>query len=148
MCQTINLRYYSVLISNDILVPATTAKKLEDIILSEMTPSQKDKYYDSTYLRCIEEAETPRDTRWMVGGEKGDGWLLFSRSVLSDSATTWTAACQASLSFTISQSLFKLMPTDSVMSSNHLILCRPLLLLPSVFPSIKVFSDESAFHIR
>ena len=148
MCQAVNLRYYSVLISNDILVPATTGKYLEDIILSEMTPSQKDKYCDSTYLRCIEEAETPRDTRWTVGGEKGDGWLLFSHSVFSDSATPWTAACQASLSFTISRSLLKLMPTDSVMPSNHLILCHPLLLLPSIFPSIKVFSDKSALHIR
>ena len=71
------------------------------------------------------------------------GTLLFSRSVLSDSATPWTAACQTSLSITISQSLFKLMSIESVMPSNHLILCRPLLLLPSVFPSISVFSRES-----
>jgi len=59
-----------------------------------------------------------------------------------------TATYQASLSLTISQSLFKLMSIDSVMPSNHLILCRPLLLLPSVFPSIRVFSSELAFHIR
>ena len=52
----------------------------------------------------------------------------------------WTAACQASLSFTISQSLLKLICIESVMPSNHLILCHPLLLLPSIFPSIKVFS--------
>ena len=75
-------------------------------------------------------------------------YLLFSRSVLSDSATTWTAAHQASLSFTISQSLLQLMSTESVMPSNHLVLCRPLLFLPSVFPSIKIFSSESALHIR
>ena len=56
--------------------------------------------------------------------------------------TPWTAACQASLSFTISQSLIKLMSIELVMSSNHLILCRPLLLLPSIFPSIRVFSNE------
>ena len=56
----------------------------------------------------------------------------------------WTAAGQASLSFTISQSLFKLMSIELVMSSNHLILCHPLLLLPSIFPSIRVFSNESA----
>ena len=62
--------------------------------------------------------------------------------------TPWTAARQASLSFTISQSLFKLMSIESVMPSNHLILCHPLLLLPSIFPSIRVFSDESALHIR
>ena len=63
-------------------------------------------------------------------------------------ATPGTAAHQASLSFTISQSLFKLMSSESVMPSNHLILCRPLLLLPSVLPSIKVFSNESALRIR
>ena len=55
---------------------------------------------------------------------------------------------QASLPFTIIQSLLKLMSTESVMSSNHLILCRPLLLLPSIFPSIRVFSKESVLHIR
>ena len=62
--------------------------------------------------------------------------------------TPWTAARQASLSFTISESLPKLMSTESVMPSNHLILCRPLLLLPSIFPSIRVFSNESALYIR
>ena len=62
--------------------------------------------------------------------------------------TLWTAACQASLSFTISQSLLKLMPIELVMPSNHLILCHPLLLLPSNFPSIRVFSSDSALHIR
>ena len=59
-----------------------------------------------------------------------------------------TAACQASLSFTISQSLLKLMSLKSVMSSNHLILCHPLHLLPSFFPRIRVFSNESALCIR
>ena len=63
-------------------------------------------------------------------------------------ATPWTAAHQASLSFIISQSSLKLLSIESVMPSNHLILCRPLLLLPSVFPSIRVFSSESALHIR
>ena len=62
-------------------------------------------------------------------------------------ATPWTAACQASLSITNSRSLLRLMSIESVMSSNHLILCHPLLLLPSVFPSIKVFSNESALRI-
>ena len=57
-------------------------------------------------------------------------------------ATPWTAACQASLSFTISWSFFKLMSTELVMPSNHLVLCHPLLLLPSVFSSIRVFSSE------
>ena len=61
--------------------------------------------------------------------------------------TSWTAARQASLSITNSQSLLKLMSIKSVMPSNHLILCHPLLLLPSVFPSIMVFSSESVLHI-
>ena len=61
-------------------------------------------------------------------------------------ATPWTAACQASLSFTISWSLLKLRSVESVMPSSHLILCHPL--LPSVFPSIRVFSSEAVLHIR
>ena len=63
-------------------------------------------------------------------------------------APSWTAAHQASLFFTISWSLLKFMSIESVMPSNHLILCRPLLLLPSIFPSIRVFSNELALHIR
>ena len=62
--------------------------------------------------------------------------------------TLWTVACQAALSFTISWSLLKLMSIELVMSSNHLILCHPLLLLRSIFPSIRVFSNETALHIR
>ena len=62
--------------------------------------------------------------------------------------TPWTAARQASLSFTIFQSLLQLMPVESVMPSNNLILCHPLLLLPSIFPSIRVFSNELAICIR
>ena len=72
--------------------------------------------------------------------------VQFSHSVMSDS---WTAARQASLSITNSQSLLKLMSIESVMPSNHLNLCRPLLLLPSIFPSIRVFpNNESALRIR
>ena len=67
---------------------------------------------------------------------------------MSNSATPWTAADQASLSITNSQSLLKLMSIQSVMPSNHLILCHPLLLLPSIFPSIRVFSSESVLCIR
>ena len=63
-------------------------------------------------------------------------------------ATLWTAAYQASLSITNSQRLLKLKSIESVMPSNHLILCHPLLLLPSIFPSIRVSSNESVFHIR
>ena len=63
-------------------------------------------------------------------------------------ATPWTAACQASLSFTIFRSLLKLMSIELAMPSNHLVLCHPLLLLPSIFPSIRVFSNESVLCIR
>ena len=62
--------------------------------------------------------------------------------------TPWNAECQASVTFTISQNLLRLMCLESVMPSNHLILCRPLLLWPSIFPSIRVFSNESALCIR
>ena len=73
--------------------------------------------------------------------------IQFSCSVVSDSGTTWTAACQASLSITNSWHLLKGMSIKSVMPSNLLNLCRPLL-LPSIFPSIRVFSNESVLHIR
>ena len=63
-------------------------------------------------------------------------------------ATPWTAACQASLSITNSQSLLKLMSIESMMPSNHLILCHPLLLLPSIFSSIRVFSNESVLCVK
>ena len=69
-------------------------------------------------------------------------------SVTQSSLTPWTAACQAFLSFTVSLSLLKLMSIESVMPSNQLILCRPLLLLSSIFPSIRVFSNESVLRIR
>ena len=79
-------------------------------------------------------------------------WLLFS-SVQSLScvqlfAAAWTARCQAFLSITSSQSLLRLMSIESVMPSNHSILCCPLLLLPLIFPSIRVFPNESVLHIR
>ena len=73
--------------------------------------------------------------------------VQFSCSVVSNSATPWTAALQASLSITISRSLFKLVSIESVMPSNHPILCHPLL-LPSIFPCIRIFSSESILHIR
>ena len=75
--------------------------------------------------------------------------LLFSCSVVVQLfATPWTAACQASLSFTISWSSLKLMSIESVMPSNHCIISCPFLLLTSIFPSIRVFSKESTLHIR
>ena len=74
---------------------------------------------------------------------------MFSRSVISDSVTLWTATCQASLSFTNSCSLLKLISIKSMMPSNRLILCHPPLLLPSIFPSIReMISNESALRIR
>ena len=78
----------------------------------------------------------------------GNIYLQFRRSVVSDSVTPWTAARQASLSITNSRSLLKLTSIESVMPSNHLIHCHPLLLPPSIFPSIRVFSNESTLCIR
>ena len=75
--------------------------------------------------------------------------VQFSPSVVSDYLwSPWTTACQAYLSITNSRSLLKFMSIESVMPSNHLILCCPLLLLPLIFPSIRVFSKESVLHIR
>ena len=74
--------------------------------------------------------------------------VQFSCSVMSDSAAPWTAACQASLSITNSLSLLKLTPIKLVMPSNHLILYHPLLFPPSIFPSIRVFSNEPVLCIR
>ena len=89
---------------------------------------------------------------WNLHFEILRSWLLlFSCSIVSDFATPGTAALsrgQASLSNTSSRSPPKLMSIESVMPSNHLILCHPLLLLPSIFPSIRVFSNESALRIR
>ena len=81
--------------------------------------------------------------QWMSNSQL----LLFSHSVVSNSATPWTAARQAFLFIGNSRSLLKLMSIESVMPSNHLMLCRPLL-LPSIFPSIRVFSNEAGLHIR
>ena len=80
--------------------------------------------------------------------DRGASVSQFSHSVVSNSATPWTVARQASLSITNSRSLLKLMSIESVMPSNHLNLHHPLLLQPSIFPSIRVFSNESVLHIR
>ena len=87
---------------------------------------------------------------WFAGTQKEPWWsvfiyLLFSHSVVSDSVASRTAAHQVSLSFIISQNLLKLMSIKLVMPSNHLVLRPRLLLLPSIFPSIRVFSNESLF---
>ena len=94
---------------------------LEPIIHSEVSQKEKDKY-------CISSVQL------LTGGR------LFE--------TPWTAACQASLSITNSRSLLKLMSIESMMPSNRLVLCLPLLLLPSILPTIRVFSKESALCIR
>ena len=87
----------------------------------------------------IPETEPPRSE----GVQYATGEVVQLLSHVRLFATPWTVARQASLSFTIFQSLLKLRSIESVMPSNHLILCRPLLLLPSIFPSIRVFSNES-----
>ena len=74
--------------------------------------------------------------------------MLFNHSGMYNSAIPWTAARQASLSFTISQSSLKLISIESVKQSNHFILCGSFLLLPLIFPIIRVFSNESVLHIR
>ena len=74
--------------------------------------------------------------------------VQLTRSVVSDSANPWTAAHQASLSITNSRNSLRLMSVKSVMPSNHLILCHPLLLPPSIFPSVRVFSNKSVLRIR
>ena len=81
-----------------------------------------------------------KNTQWLSSVQSLSRVRLF--------VTPWTAACQASLFITNSWSLLKLMSIDSVMPSNHLILCRPLLFPPSIFTSIRVFSNESALGIR
>ena len=83
-----------------------------------------------------------------VWGKSFYQFSQFSCSDMSHFATLWSAAFQASLSITNSQSLLKLMSIELVMPSNHLILCCPLLLLPSIFPNVRVFSKESVFCIR
>ena len=80
--------------------------------------------------------------------QDGAGIVVQSLSRVRLFATPWAVAHHASLSITNSRSLPKLMSIESVMPSNHLILCRPLLVLPSIFPSIRIFSNESFLHIR
>ena len=99
----------------------------------------------STYLLCIAQIFRQNHFIWdpivpcAIVQSLSHVWLF---------ATPWTATLQASLSFTISQSLLKLLSIESVMPSNHLMLCHPLLLLPSVFPRTMVYSNELALHIR
>ena len=99
-------------------------------------------------VRCVVSRQDSQGRHWKRAlNPSADDLLLFNLSVTSDSATPWTAAHQASLSYTIFWSLLKFMPTELVIPFNHLILCHPLL-MPSVLPSIRVFSSELALCIR
>ena len=104
---------------------SATWMDLEIITLNEVSQKKKDEYHMILLICSVQ---------------------LFSCIQLF--ATPWTAACQASLSITNSQSLLKLMSIESVVPSNHLIFCHPLPLPPSIFPSMRVFSNESVLHIR
>ena len=116
------MEYYSAIKKNTFESVLMKWIKLEPIMQSEVSQKERHQYSISS--------------------------VQFSRSVVSYSATPWTAVCQASLSITNSQSPPKLMSIESVMPSNHLILCCPLLLLSSIFPSIRVFSNESALRMK
>ena len=94
---------------------------------------------------CLADVMRKFSYLWFPHITKRTVCLVVVQTLLCDS---WTAACQASLSFTITQSLLKLTPIESVMPSNYIIICHCLLLLPSTFPSIRVFSNESALCIR
>ena len=119
------MEYFLVTKNNEIMLFAAAWMDIEIIILSEVSQKEEDKYYISHHFSSVQSLSCA---------------LLF--------VTPWTATNQASLSITKSQSLLKLMSFESVMPSNHLILCHPLLLPPSIFPRIRVFSNESALHIR
>ena len=98
------------------------------------------------YTKSPQQYRNPGATAFCILATPFSSVQLLSRVRLF--ATSWTAARQASLSITNSWSLLKLISIESVMPSNYLTLCRPLLLLPSIFPSVRVFSNESALRIR
>ena len=109
------------------------------------------KYYLHSLSDCSEIHGTLRFPPKRGKYFQGDGTQSSSVQSLSPVrlfATPWNEACQASLSITNSQNLLKLRSIELVMPSNHLIFCRPLLLLPSIFPSFRAFSNESGLHIR
>ena len=116
--------------------------------------SQKSIYSITIYrTSCVCQAVSWKIELWMRQGPCAQGTCFLVVVVWSLNhvwlfATLWTAALQASLPFSISWSLLKLMSSESVRPSNHLILCRPLLLLPLIFPNMRVFSSESALLIR
>ena len=105
-------------------------------------------YHSSCSTAQAGQITLPFVTTFLLSHIPGAGFSVQLLSRVWLFVTPWTAACQASLSITNSQSLFKLMSIKSVMPPNHLILCHPLLLPPSIFPSIRVFANESVLHIR
>ena len=102
------------------------------------------------FLQQLLEVQVPSTMLLIISSNSIPSATQFSHSVMSDSLLphAWTAVHQASLSITNSQSILKLMSIESVMPSNHLVLCHPHLLLPSIFPSIKVFSSELALTLQ
>ena len=122
-------------------------KKMWDIytrtLLGHKIEGNSTKLTDLGIIMLRQISQTQKDKHSMLS-------LIVAQSLSQVSLyeTPWTAARQASLSFTISWSLLKLMSIGSVMPSNHLFLCRPLLFLPSIFPRIRVFSNELALRIR
>ena len=104
--------------------------------------------FSAIHLKNKRTSLTAEGASWILYMDVQFSSVQFSSSVMSDSVTPWTAASQASLSITSSWSLLKLMSIESVMPSNHLIFYHPLLLLPSIFPSIRVLSSESVLQIR
>ena len=132
--------------ADSLLQLVSVSSPLTSLNLGDMTPQGR--------LQNIREGRATEVTGFIPScfrsGNRSPGVQFSSVQLLSHVqffATPWTAARQASLSITNSRSSLKLMSIESVMPSNHLILCRPLLLLPSIFPSIRVFSDESALCI-
>ena len=106
------------------------------------------RWSSKTYTCINTHTPHPETCLWFCYWGRWSPEMVQSLSCVQLSATPWTIAHQAPLSFPISQSLLKFMSTELVMLSNHLILCWPLLLLPSIFPRIRVFSNASALHIR
>ena len=109
-----------------------------------------DKGYKGDYWRSEYSLELSRNLNSLLRSQRAFQVVQVVKNppANAEDIRPWTAACQASLFFTISRSLLKFMSIELVMSSNHLILCHPLLLLPSIFPSIRVFSSELAFCTR
>ena len=118
-------------------IPGWGAKIPHALRPKKQNIKQKQKQYCNKFNKNLKNGPHKGFSEVVVVQSFSSVWLF---------VTPWTAACQASLSFIISQSLFKLMSIESMMPSNHLILCCPLLLLPSVFSSIRGFSCESALH--